>query len=244
VASEAELGALETMGRPLRRAWFVPFGALSILLVAVLAYVGFASPTSGSEVIGVTFTNINTSQLVPATLDVPQNWDATFFTKPDDQPPPRLEITTTSTGLEKIVLAKFTDSATLADIVVNHFSDQSSLQATGFPSAPPKASCATIGGAPAAYVTIPFSNSGANAQIIMYGFLKGGAAYTLTFVASGGDNITTMDGIAKRAVRTFKFLAGASAAPSASASPSPSPSPSASALPGVTPSPAYTVSCS
>jgi hypothetical protein len=245
-ASEAELSSLETMGRPLRRAWFVPFGALSIVILAALVYFGFAAPSSGADVLGISFTNLNASALLPATLDVPQNWDVTFFTKPDDPPPPRLEVTTTSTGLEKIVLAKFTDSSTLAQVIVNHFADQTSLETTGFPSDPPKATCATIGGVPAASVTVPFSNSGNKSEIIMYGFLRNKVAYTLTFVASGGDNITTMEGVAKHAVRAFKFLSGASpsASSSASATPSPVPTPTPKPLPGVSPTPAYEVSCS
>jgi hypothetical protein len=244
-ATDGELTSLETMGRPLRRAWFVPFGGLSLLLVGALVYVGFASPSGGATVLGITFTNLNATALLPATLDIPQDWNATFFTKPDDQPPPRLEVTTTSTGLEKIVFAKFTDSSTLAEAIVNHFSDQSSLQSTGFPSDPPTATCTTVGGVPAAVVTIPFSNSGAAAKIIMYAFLKGGVAYGMTFVAAGPDNVVTMAGVAKRSTETLKFIAGGSA-PSASASPSPSPSPTASAspLPGSSPTPAYTVSCS
>jgi hypothetical protein len=244
-ASQAEIDSLETMGRPLRRTWFVPFGALSLVVIAALAYLGFAAPTSGANVLGITFTNLNASALLPATLDIPQNWDATFFTKPDDQPPPRLEVTTSSTGLEKVVLAKFTDSATLADIIVNHFADQTSLETTGFPSTPPKANCSKLGGVPAASVKVPYSSAGAKSEIIMYGFLKGGIAYTLTFVASGADNISVMEVVAQKAVTTFKFVAGgASASAAASATPSAAPSASPSPVAGSSPTPAYVVSCS
>jgi hypothetical protein len=248
-ASEEELSSLETMGRPLRRAWFVPFGALSLVLLAVLVYFGFAAPTAGTNVLGITFANLNASQLLPATMDVPQNWNATFFTKPDDVPPPRLEITTTSTGLEKIVLAKFSDTTKLADLVVNHFADQSSLQSTNFPSTPPQADCTKVGDVPGAVLKLPFLNSGAKSEIIFYAFAKNNVGYTLSFVASGADNITTMEGVALHTTGSIKFIAGGSspsASPSASASPSPSPSPSPSASPGPgepTPSPPYIVSC-
>lgn len=238
-ASAAELGPMETMGRPLRRAWFVPFGVLALALLGLVAYVGFASPTQGAGVLGITFTNLNVSQLVPATLDVPQNWNTTFFTKPDDPPPPRLEATTTSTGLVKIVLAKFSDSSTLSEVILNHFADQSSLEATGFPSNPPAASCTKVGSVTAALVKIPFTNSGAKAEIIVYGFIKASVAYTLTFVASGGENITVMEGVAQHAVSSFKFLAAASASPSAASSATPSPA----APPTPSSSPAYVVSC-
>lgn len=241
VGTDDEVEHLETMGRPLRRAWFVPFGALSVLLLAALVYFAFASPTGSANVIGLTFTNLNAGALLPATLDIPQNWDATFFTKPDDQPPPRLEVTTTSTGLEKIVLAKFTDSPTLAAAIVNHFTDQTSLETTGFPANPPKASCAKVGGVKAALVKIPFSSAGSKSEIILYAFLRGGYSYTLTFVAAGGDNITTMEGVANRAVSTLKFTAAPSS-PSPGASPSASPSPSPP-VPGTSPTPSYAVSC-
>jgi hypothetical protein len=243
-AKDDELNSLETMGRPLRRAWFVPFGALSLVLLAGLVYLGFASPVGSANVLGISFTNLNTGSLLPATVDIPNNWDTTFFTKPDDQPPPRLEVTTTSTGLEKIVLAKFTDSKTLADIIVNHFTDQTSLETENYPSTPPKASCSKIGGVPAAFVTIPFKSAGDKSEIILYGFIKNGVEYTLTFVASGADNITVMEGVAKKAVESFKFLAAsASASAAASATPSPPPTPAPSPAPGSSPTPAYTVSC-
>jgi hypothetical protein len=246
-ASDAEIENLETMGRPLHRAWFVPFGGLSLVILAALVYYGFAAPSGGANVLGITFTNLNVSALLPATLDIPQNWNASFFTKPDDQPPPRLEVTTTSTGLEKIVLAKFTDSATLSDAILNHFADQESLETAGFPSNPPAANCTQMGKLPAAYVKIGYAIAGDKAEAIMYAFIKNGLAYTLTFVASGADNITLMEGIAKHAASSFKFLAAASASSSAGASatpsPSPSPSPAPAPAPGVSPSPAYVVSC-
>src|ERR1700680_658852 len=47
-AAPAELAFLETMARPLRRAWFVPFGGLSLVLIAVIIYFGFAAPSGGS----------------------------------------------------------------------------------------------------------------------------------------------------------------------------------------------------
>jgi hypothetical protein len=243
-AKDSELNGLETMGRPLRRAWFVPFGALSIVLLAGLVYLGFASPVGSADVLGISFTSLNAGSLLPASLDIPNNWDATFFTKPDDQPPPRLEVTTTSTGLEKIVLAKFTDSRTLAEIILNHFSDQTSLNTEGFPSAPPKANCSKIGDVSAASVTIPFKSAGDKSEIILYAFIKNGVSYGLTFVASGADNITVMEGVAKKAVGSFKFLAASpSASAATSATPSPAPTPSPSPAPGSSPSPAYVVSC-
>ena len=259
-ATQAELGSLETMGRPLRRAWFAPFGLLALLVIGALAYLGFASPSGAGSIPGITFVNINAGQLLPAALDVPQNWNTTFFTKADDQPPPRLEITTTSTGLEKIVLAKFTDSVSLADLVVSHFTDQTSIQSTLFPSVPPKATCTSVGGVKAAEVKVPFLNSGAKSEIIFFAFVHGGFGYTLTFVASGVDNITTMEKIATKTTSSFKFVASTSTAspgsasaaatpsaaattsPSATAAASPSASPGAAA--GASPSPAYTVSCS
>ena len=240
-ASTEEMAPLETMGRPLRRAWFVPFGVLALALVGGLAYFGFASPTQGAGVLGISFTNLNATSLLPATLDIPQNWNATFFTKPDDQPPPRLEVTTTSTGLVKIVLAKLNDSSTLSQVIVNHFSDQTSLASTGFPSNPPPAHCARIGDVSTAYVKVPFENSGARAEIIVYAFIKNSVPYTLTFVAAGGDNITLMEGVAKHSVGSLKFVAGGSPSPSAPTSASPSPSGSPAAAPSS--SPAYTVSC-
>ena len=241
-AEDSELDALETMGRPLRRAWFVPFGVISILVLLGVAYFAFASPSQGSSILGVSFTKLDAQQLLPATLDVPQNWDTTFFTKPDDQPPPRVEITTTSTGLEKIVLARQTDSSTIAQAIVNHFSDETSIESTGFPSDPPKASCAKLGGATAAYVRIPFSNAGNKSEIIMYAFTHGGATYTLTFVASGSDNITTINQVADHAVSSFRFTSGS--APSVSATPSASPSPTpASGGPSPSATPTYSVSC-
>lgn len=241
-ATDEELSTLETMGRPLRRAWFVPFGVLAIVIVLVAAYLGFASPSTGADVLGITFTNLNVGQLAPATLDIPQNWNTTFFTKPDDQPPPRLEVTTTSTGLEKIVLAKFGDSPTLSDLVLNHFADQTSLETTGFPSTPPKASCTTVGGTAAALVKIPFSSAGAKSEIIMYAFIKNSVDFTLTFVGAGADNVTVMEGVAKRAADTFKFTGTPS--PSASPSASPGASPSAAPSPSASATPSYTVSCS
>jgi hypothetical protein len=246
-ASQAELASLETMGRPLRRAWFVPFGGLSLLLVALVIYFGFAAPSGGSSVAGITFVNTNLGQLLPANADLPQNWMVTFFTKPDDQPPPRVEVTTTSTGLEKIVLARLSDSTKLADLIVNHFADQTSIQVANFPSVPPQADCTKIGDVTAAKIRVDFLNSGAKAEIIMYAFVKSGTGYALTFVAAGADNITTMEGVALHTAASLRFVAAspsASASPGASASPSPSPSPSASPVAGgPTPSPAYTVTC-
>ena len=244
-ASQQELQALETMGRPLRRAWFVPFGGLALLLVGLLGYIGFASPAGSSSVAGITFVSTNVDKLVSATLDIPQNWDTTFFTKPDDLPPPRVEVTTTSTGTEKIVLARFTDSTTLADLLVKHFADQTSLQVQNFPSTPPKADCVKVGGVAAALVKIPYLSAGAKSEIIIYAFLKGTDGYTLTFVASGGDTVPTMEGVAQHTSSSMKFVTpSAGASPTASPSPSPSPSPSASPAPGSSPTPSYTVSCS
>lgn len=246
-ASAAELGSLETMGRPLRRAWLVPIGGLSLVVIAAVVYFGFAAPSGSSSVAGITFTTINAGHLLPAALDVPQDWNATFFTKADDQPPPRLEVTTTSTGLEKIVLAKFTDSSRLSDLVVTHFADQTSIQSTLFPAVPPKATCTKVGGVPSAEVKVPFLNSGAKSEIIMYAFIHGGLGYTLTFVASGTDNVTTMEQIAQKTAGSFKFVASTStaspnsASASASAAASPSASPAAAAA---SPTPAYVVSCS
>jgi hypothetical protein len=247
-ATPEELAALETMGRPLRRAWFVPFGGLSLLLVAVIVYVGFASPTSGSTVAGITFVNTNLGQLLPATADLPQNWMVTYFTKPDDQPPPRVEVTTTSTGTEKIVLAKFSDSSTLAEVILNHFADQTSLQVASFPSVPPQADCTKIGDATAAKATVDYKSAGAKAEIIMYAFIKSGIAYGLTFVGVGADNITTMQGVALHVAASFKVVASPSASASAAAGATPSPSPSPSASPSgsgptASPSPAYLVTC-
>lgn len=245
-ASDAELTALETMGRPLRRAWFVPFGALSLVLVLAVGYFAFGPSSASSSIGGITFAAINTGQLVGAQMDVPQDWNISYFTKADDQPPPRVEITTTSTGTEKIVFAKFTDAASLADLVSAHYTDQSSIQASGFPSEPPKASCVKVGDAPAALVKMTFTNAGSNAEITMYAFIHGGAGYTLTFVAIGGDTVSTMEKVAAKTAGSLKFVAGpaASASPSASPSPSPSPSATATAAPGTSPTPAYTVSCS
>lgn len=261
VATAAEVAHLETMGRPLQRTWFVPFGALFVLLIVVLGYLVFAAPNGAGDASGISYVSLDTVgtnqiPLLHAKLDVPQGWEATFLTKVDDPPPPRLEVSTTSTGLEKIVLAQFTDSPTLAALVANHFSDQSSLQATGFPSQPPPATCVKLGGVPAARITIDYHSGGGGARIIMYAFFHGGRGYTLSYVASGQGNLEAMQKIAARGARTLTFT-GAESPPSVSPSPSASASPgesasaqpggSASAQPGgvvtASPSPAYTVNC-
>ena len=243
LASQQELSALQTGGKPIRSAWMVPLGGLGIAVVAGLALlVAHVGASTGAEVIqNLTFTEHTGMNVAPVKFLSPNQWNYDAST---DSDPPTLRVADIN-GNEYFALRRLSDpNPTLNDIAVNHFADEQGINSLGFPTQPPCAKATAVAGQKAELLSIRYTSHGVDSEQRFYAFIHDGVGYTLTFVASGTDSITKLKDVESEVLKGFKFTAAetpVSPSPGASATPSPAASPSAAASPGASASPTPSV---
>lgn len=240
-AEPEEIGRLDTAGSRIGRAVMAPVGLISIAVLGALLAVaaGGAAAGGGSQ---LSFIPASGQPVAPLSLERPGSWN---FETNGDSTPPNLTIADGNSAGE-VVISRLTDSATLSQVIDQHFADQSGLNATCFPTAPPPATATKLAGVAAEKVTIRYNApGGGTAVLVLYALLHKGVGYTVAFITLTPDELPTMQEVEKHVTDTLKFTgeepspsAGASASPSLAPSPSPaspSPAPTATESPGALP---------
>lgn len=225
-ATGAELGRLSTGGGRIQRAWLVPIGLLPLAVIGAAALV-LATRHPASIEDTLSFTNDSAQPVAPISLRRPLSWNAAPNT--DDTPPDY----TISDPTQRMVgkLRRITDSGSLTQLLTQHYTDDNGINDTGVPESLPAPTVLQIAGGPALRVRFSYTSTGEPAQTTFLGFFHDGIGYTLTYVAKGTAQFTTLDQIADTVDRSIRFTGTETPAPC------PSPSPAATATPGGSPSP-------
>jgi len=220
-ATPEELARLSTGGRRIQRAWLVPMGLLPFVLVGVAAlFLALRHPPSIEDVLA--FAKDTTQPVAPATLRRPLTWNASPNT--DDVPP---DYTVTDPTQRMVIrLRRITDSSTIAELIANHLTDDNGINDLGVPTAPPPASQTRIAGENALWVRFDYTSTGEDAETTLYAFFHDGIGYTLSYIAKGKPQFTTVDQVAEKVNASLSFTGSETPAPCPSASPAASPSPS------------------
>jgi hypothetical protein len=231
-ATPAELGRLSTGGGRLQRAWLVPIGLLPLLAVGAVALV-LATRHPASIEDTLTFTSDSAQPVAPISLRRPLPWNAAANA---DSTPPEYTISDPTQRMV-ITLRRVTDTGSLAQLLTQHYVDDNGINDNGVPESLPATTTVTIAGGPALRVRFAYTSTGEPAQTTFLGFFHDGIGYTLTYVAKGTAQFTTLEQVADTVDSSIRFTGTETPPPCPSASPSPSPSPAATATPGGSPSP-------
>jgi hypothetical protein len=227
-ASEDELSRLNTGGRRIQPAWLVPIGLLPFVLAGGVAL--FLATRGGAGIEDtLTFTADSAQPVAPVSLRRPLPWNAAA--NRDSTPPDY----TVSDPTQRMVikLRRLTDSATLAQLLSQHYADDNGINDTGVPDSLPRPTQVRIAGAQGLRVRFAYTSTGEPAQTTFYGFFHNGIGYSLTYVAIGSGQFLTLDAVAEKVNTSLAFAGQETPAPCPSAGPSPTAAPSAS--PGATP---------
>ena len=224
-ATEAELSTLSTGGHRLQRAWMLPIGVLPVVAAALLllAVLGRHAPSIEDV---LTFSNDTAQPVAPLSLRRPLSWNAV----PETDSSPPSYVVSDPTDQMVFTLRRVTDSATLNDLLANHYMDDNGINDTGVPQTPPTPSVVNIAGETALMIRFTYETTGQSAQITFYGFFHDGIGYTLDYVAKGSAQFQTLNEVGDTVNRSLRFTATETPAPCPS--PSPSPEASSTGVPG------------
>jgi hypothetical protein len=228
-ATAEELQHLETAGTVIHRAVMVPMGLLGLGVIAgIVGLIAWVGQSSANALANEKIVLIDqTGQAVPVNFKGPASWNY----NPETDPVPTMKVSDAG-GRMYFVIKRVTDGNTLEQLLEAHFDDEVGLTTTGFPSKPPKAEKASVGGQNAIAVTITYFQGAERDQQQIFVAAHNGVGYVVTYVALGEDAIKTMTTVAEEVNKSIRF-----SAPSETPPPSQSPSPGASASPGESPSP-------
>ncbi len=231
-ATPEEAGRLNTAGGRLQRAWLVPIGLLPFAVVGTVALILATRHPAGIEDT-LTFTTDTAQPVAPISLRRPLSWNASPNT--DGTPPDY----TVSDPTQRMVvrLRRITDSGSLAQLLTQHYTDDNGINDTGVPESLPAATALQVAGVPAARVSFSYTSTGEPAHTTFIAFFHNGIGYTLTYIAKGTAQFSTLDELADTVDRSLSFTGTETPAPCPSAGPSASPSPVATAGTGGSPSP-------
>ena len=111
----------------------------------------------------------------------------------------------------------------LAQQLALHYMDDNGINDTGVPESPPGATTVQIAGGTGLRIRFAYSSTGEPAQTTLYAFFHDGIGYTLTYVAKGTAQFSTLDEVADTVDRSLSFTGTETPAPCPSPSPSSSP---------------------
>jgi hypothetical protein len=230
-AGGVELGRLNTAGRRIQRAWLIPVGLLPFAAVAAAAVFVLGRHPAGIEDT-LSFTRDSAQPVAPVSLRRPLSWNAS--PEADSTPPDYAVSDPTQRMVFK--LRRITDSGSLAQLLAVHYMDDNGINDTGVPDSPPGATTVQIAGGTGLMIHFSYSSTGEPAQTTFYAFFHDGIGYTLTYVAKGTAQFSTLDQVADTVNRSLSFTGTETPASCPSPSASPSPAAAATAIPGATPS--------
>lgn len=221
-----EMGRLETGGAPIHRAVMAPVGIIGIGIVGGIIggvyAISQASSNAAANAEVIQYTPQSGQRAFPASFLGPSSWN---YDPEGDQDPPYVKMSD-SGGRMYFVIRRVIDSATLPDLIKNHFTDEVGLVTTGFPDQPPAPQSTKIAGLEASWVRVHYNQGAENDEQDIYAFAHDGVGYVITYVALGDDAIKTMRTVAQRVDSSFKFTATETPPPA-----TPTPTPSESATP-------------
>ena len=257
-----ELGHLDTAGERIRSAWFVPFGALT-----VLAGVGVAVflQNAGLAEIDTRLTFVEVTAKVGATqpvmqFDRPSVW--TLGEGTDSAGVPFVKYADGQAGAQLFLIRRVETATTLDDLIAQRYADDSSATTRCFPTSPPKGESTKLAGQDAKVITLNYvPGGGGKARTLMWVLIHQHVGYTVSYIGKGDTGIATLSELAARVNKSIKFLndepsprptatpdatdvpsPGSTAEPTPTDTPSPSPSDTATA--GASGSPSPEVGCS
>ncbi|HXA29172.1 MAG TPA: hypothetical protein VN193_10555 [Candidatus Angelobacter sp.] len=223
-ATNEEMRHLETAGAPVHRAVMAPIGVLGLGFVAVIiGLIAWVGQSSANALADARISLIQESgQAVPVNFQGPSAWNY----DPSTDPVPSMKVSD-SGGRMYFVIKRVTDASTLEDLLTAHFNDEVGLTTTGFPSQPPAAKQAKVGGQNAIVVVVDYSQGAEKDQQQIFITAHNGVGYVITYVALGDAAIKTMTDMAVQVNKSIQWTAATETPPPAqSPSPGASPSPS------------------
>jgi hypothetical protein len=201
-ARAAEMRTLNTAGRPIRRAWFVPFGLIGVALTAAFAQ-AVAGGTASAVDTRVTFVPALGMPIAPVQFERPATWSVASV---PDADPPYIEYQDGQTGAQSFKIARIPTATTAGDVLREHYRDESGITGTCFPTAPPKGTVARLAGQDALVVTIDYRTGGGSAaRLLMWSLVHDDVGYAVTYVGATADGIATLPALAERVNRTIAF---------------------------------------
>lgn len=223
IASLSELTALNTAGQSIRRGALIPTGLIGLAVLAgAIAFLVRPQDTGGQPQIH--FVAVSGGQVAPVRFEVPSTWNLETFSDTD---PPYIKASFSGNGDLGVTVRRIGNTTDLGSVILAHFADESGLEASGFPTVPPAATCTRLGDLPAARVKIDFRLGDQAATVTMYTLVHEGVAYTVSFTASGSDAMKLMADVSRQVLATFSFVRDEprttpeAATPSAVAGPTP-----------------------